>query len=399
MKPVDGVIWYNALGIIIILLILGNCTNTYPATSTMIERQSFEPMQGAATWQILDHAFFHQDTTFRDVCFVNSTHGWVVGQNKTGLGGGIILNTEDSGDSWHLQLYKSSHWFRSIDIIDNQTIWVTGTGGLVYSTDGGQTWNESMVIGIQAGLGAVKFINKTHGWTSTMNDVYRTSDGGQTWQNVTSWTFNDSLRMIHFVSPTEAWAIGFSGIYHTEDVCETWEKQSSRGGWSLSFVSDTEAWAVADSWLVKMVDGETWIEQPMPRSSFFPPPIAPYFTDIFFLDSENGWIAGDETDIAYTPNGGLDWFSQSTAGDTRVLSIDFINLTHGWAVGWGGIIYRTTNGNSLGTHLVADMSGVVIIVIFSLPIALSIVIGVIFIARRRKRGLLESTNETNIELR
>ena len=399
MKPVERIVWCNALGIVLILLILGYSTNSLPTTILMVEKQAFEPMQETASWQILNHSFSHKDAIFGDVCFMNSTHGWVVGQNKSGLGGGIILNTRDCGDSWQLQLYEDSHTFRSIDIIGNQTIWVTGTGGLVYSANGGMTWNESKVIDIQAGLGAVKFINETHGWTSTMNDVYKTVDGGQTWQNITSWTFSDSLRMIHFVSPTEAWAIGLFGVYHTEDACETWEESFSRRGWSLSFVSDTEAWAVSDTWLAHMTDDETWIEQPAPRNAPFPRPIAPYFTDILFLDSENGWIAGDETEIAYTPNGGLDWYSQDFPGDTRVISIDFINLTHGWAVGWGGYIYRTTHGNSLGTRLWMGMSDSIIIIFISIPIALFIVFCVMFLVRRRKRRTLVSTKETNIELR
>lgn len=392
MKPKDRIIGCNALGIVLILLILVYSTNSFPANMLLMKKQAFESNSETTTWQILDHSFFHQDTTFRDISFINSTHGWAVGQNKTGLGGGIILNTKDCGDSWQLQFYESSHLFRSIDIIDDQTIWITGTGGLVYSTDGGSTWNESMVTSNQAGLGGVKFVNKTHGWTSTMNDVYKTTNGGQTWNNITSWTFNDTLRMIHFISPTEAWAIGIFGIYHTEDACETWEESFSHGGWSLSFVSDTEAWAVADNWLAKMIDGETWVLQPKPRNSPFPPPLAPYFTDIYFLDSENGWIAGDETEIAYTPNGGRDWYSQDFPVDTRITSIDFINLTYGWVAGFGGYLLRTTNGNSLGSRLWMGMSDPLILSSIIIPPALIIVIGVIFIVRRMKRRTIDSTD-------
>jgi photosystem II stability/assembly factor-like uncharacterized protein len=399
MKPLGRIIGYDTLGIVLFILIVGFSIISLPTTIAMVEKQAYEPMQETASWQILSHPFSNENSIFWDVHFINSTHGWVVGQNKTGLGSGIILNTKDCGDSWQLQLYEDSHMFRSIDIIDSQTIWVTDTGGLVYSTDGGQTWNESTVISENAGLGAVTFINKTHGWTSTMNDVYKTVDGGQTWQNVTSWTFSDSLRMIHFISPTEAWAIGIFGIYHTEDTCETWEESFNHGGWSLSFVSATEAWAVADSWLAHMTDGKTWIEQPVPRNSLFPRSESPYFTDISFLDSENGWIAGDETEIAYTPNGGIDWYSQNFPSDTRVIAIDFINLTHGWAVGWGGNIYRTIHGNNLGTHLWTGMSGLTIIVLISMPTAFLIVFCVVFLIRRKKRKTLVSTTDANIELR
>ncbi|MGY5873586.1 MAG: YCF48-related protein [Candidatus Thorarchaeota archaeon] len=339
---------------LLILLIVGCGLNSHSSSISLVEKQSFTPMQAPATWQIQDHSYFHEDTTFRDVCFINSTHGWVVGQNKTGLGGGIILNTEDAGNSWNLQLYNNSHWFSSIDIIDDQTMWVTGTGGFVYTTNGGQTWIESKVIDVGAGMGAVTFINKTHGWTSTMNDLYKTTNGGQTWQNITSWTFTDSLRMIHFVSSSEAWAIGFSGIYYTDDVCEHWKQQYSQGGWSLSFLSATEAWAVADSWLARMVDGETWIEQPTPRSaSGLGLSSLPYFTDVFFIDQMHGWLAGLETPVAFTPNGGSTWYAQHVPDevDRRMMAVHFVNNTHGWVVGHGGYIMRTTNGNGLGVRL------------------------------------------------
>ncbi len=391
MKLIGRIKNYNTLGIILILLILGCGLNSRPSSISLVETQDFIPTQDSVTWQIQNHSYFHEDTTFRDVCFINSTHGWVVGQNKTGLGGGIILNTEDGGNSWQLQLYKAAHWFSSIDILDSQTIWVTGTGGFVYTTNGGQSWNESVVISIKAGLGAVKFINKTHGWTSTMNDVYRTTDGGQTWYNITTWTFDDSLRMIHFVSPTEAYAIGFYGIYHTEDICETWERKYSLGGWSLSFVSDSEAWAVADSWIAKMVDSETWVEQPTPRSTHgFGAAAPPYFTDIYFIDQMHGWLVGLETPVAYTPNGGATWYAQDVPDemDRRMNAVHFVNGTCGWVVGSGGYIMRTTNGNSLGVPLQTPFEIPPAYIIIGILVAIVVAVsGFSYYRRYGKKGL------------
>jgi hypothetical protein len=54
----------------------------------------------------------------------------------------------------------------------------------------------------------------------------------------------------------------------------------------------------------------------------------------------------------YTPDGGDSWFLQD---DTHIMNaVDFINETHGWAVGWGGVIQRTTKGNSLGSKMSKD---------------------------------------------
>jgi len=320
--------------------------------------------------------------------FLNATHGWVVGVNETTLSGGIILYTNDSGDSWQLQAYNRSQKFGAIHIIDHQTLWVTCKGGFVYSVDGGQSWNYISIIDGRAGLGFVKFINATHGWTSTMDDVYKTEDGGLTWQNVTSWQFSDSLRRMHFISPTRIWAIGFFAIYYTDDGGETWAAKYPRGGWAISFVSDTEGWAVADDLLLHMTDGETWVEQAMPRKILSPLHESPYYSDVLFLDSNHGWIVGMEIPVAFTPNGGANWYGQQVPDemDRRVMAVDFVNLTHGWAVGTGGYILRTVNGDDLGVLLPLDVGPLSLLYANWLPILFVVCIFIAFFYdRRRKR--------------
>lgn len=344
------------------------------------------PLQSATTWEIVEHSYFHDDTNFRDIAFVNSTHGWVVGQNQTGLYGGIILHTKDGGNSWNLQHYNYSQRFRTISIIDHQTLWVSGARGLVYTTDGGLTWNWTQIVDINAGLGAVQFVNATHGWTSTLNEIFETVDGGQTWQNITSWNYEDSLRMIQFVSPSEAWGIGFSGIYHTADTCATWERKHSQGGWALTIVSESEGWAVADDLLLHMTDGETWVEQPQPRKTHSPLFPTPYFTDILFLDEAHGWIVGLEMPVAFTPNGGLSWYAQSVPEtmDRRMNAIDFVNLTHGCAVGSGGYILLTSHGSDLGSLLLTEGTYTNF---FSIGTILLVLLGGVILWYRHRRNI------------
>jgi photosystem II stability/assembly factor-like uncharacterized protein len=186
--------------------------------------------------------------------------------------------------------------------------------------------------------------------------MYKTVDSGHTWSLTSSWITNETARMIHFITAFEGWAIGFNGIYHSLDGGDTWEQKYYDGGWAMSFVSTTEAWAVADGWLAHMSDGENWVGQETPRTSPFPPPQLPYYSDIQFLDGNNGWIVGDEAEVIYTPNGGVDWYSQEFPDERRLIAVDFINLTHGWAVAAEGYIYRTTQGNSLGTRLWIGMT-------------------------------------------
>jgi len=371
--------------LLVLLFILIPEVSSIIPQGTAITSSFIIPAQSGTVWKALNNDYISDDAFPRDIEFVNATHGWVLSQNTTGTRHGMILSTNDSGDSWNQQYYNASQRFEQIAVIDSETLWVTGIGGLFHTENGGLFWNRTNIGEENDFFYGIQFINSTHGWTASHTGMYKTTDRGQSWISVESWTFDDDWgRMIHFISPLEGWVIGYLGIYHTENGGDTWVKEVSNGGWALSFVSNTEAWAISDNWLAYMTDGETWIEQPLPRTSLLPTK-PPYFSDILFLDADNGWIAGDESKVIYTPNGGRDWFSQEFPDDIRVMSIDFINVTHGWAVGWGGYIYRTTNGNSLGFRLWLGMTDPVFLSNVAVIAIVVILITGVFIYYRRRR--------------
>ncbi|MGY5865082.1 MAG: hypothetical protein RTV41_10805 [Candidatus Thorarchaeota archaeon] len=352
--------------------------------------------QNDTIWQIQDHEYTYPDAFPRDISFRNVTHGWATSQNSSGLRDGIILHTVDAGESWQLQLANESQLYRSIEIHDEDTLWVTSIGGLVFSQNGGLTWNMTHLGESDDPFYGIHFINQTHGWTGSNPYLYKTSDAGLSWQRVDSWTYSDWARKIHFVTESEGWAIGFFGIYHTSDNGDTWEKTFDYGGWSFSFIDDNEAWAVSDNMVAHMVDGESWSPVATPRASLVTM-MGPYFSDIQFLDTNNGWLVGRESEVAYTPNGGRDWYSQSFPRDTRVMAIDFINITHGWAIGWDGYIYRTTQGNSLGSRLWTGFSDYLFLTIVGGSATMVVVIiGAVVILRKRRRISTEQSKTTTI---
>jgi hypothetical protein len=90
----------------------------------------------------------------------------------------------------------------------------------------------------------------------------------------------------------------------------------------------------------------------------------------------------------YTPDGGANWYQQSVPAEVnnRIYAVDFINQTHGWAVGSDGILMRTTTGNSLGNRLWYGMTDPLFLSIISI-IAIVVVVPVgVFIVRRYRRG-------------
>jgi photosystem II stability/assembly factor-like uncharacterized protein len=336
------------------------------------------------TWEILNHAYIDADTVFYDIKFLNETHGWVVGDIGSTIHKGVVLHTNDSGDTWFLQLYRISHDFVQIEIIDANNIWVAGIGSLFHTSNGGFTWDEYPVVETRSGLSTVEFVNLTHGWTATKNDLFYTQDGGITWVNNTSWKFNDVPRQMYFVTSLDVWAIGFYGIYQSIDGGYTWTQRYDRGGWSMSFISDNEAWAVADDMLVHMTDGITWMEQNMPRPSSSSGLQYPYFTDVVFKDKNHGWLVGLETPVAYTPDGGVTWYEQSAQVEPRqrVMAVDFLNQTHGWAAGYNGLIMRTHRGDSTDIPLTTNVDKPDISILISISMV-SIVAIVLFIIYRK----------------
>lgn len=370
--------------VFLILLSLSNAVVLIPAASA----GSHVPMQASdTTWELLESDY--PGGIFWDVSFFNSTHGWIVGsENDTFASDLIVLHTNDSGESWQLLFTAGFGSGADLEVVDEQTIWITGSDrNLFYTVDGGANWNESKVFGAIGGMSTVKFVNKTHGWTGNNDVLYRTRNGGLTWEAVPGWTFSDRPRMIQVLTSLNIWAAGYSGIYHSLDGGETWVRTSTRGGWALSFVSDIEGWVIGDDRLAKTVDGQTWTELTVPMRYPAFRFMAPYTTDIQFVDESNGWIVGDEIKVMYTPNGGDVWYEQSVPASAtgRFTAVEFINETHGWAVGYGRII-RTRNGNDLGSRLWKGMTDPYFMSIVAVAAVISIISFCGIRLRRRRRS-------------
>jgi len=74
--------------------------------------------------------------------------------------------------------------------------------------------------------------------------------------------------------------------------------------------------------------------------------------DVFFINSQTGWIVADSSKILRTTNSGVTWANQTLPFYSPLYSVYFINENTGWAAGgyWyfahAGIVYKTTNGGT-----------------------------------------------------
>jgi photosystem II stability/assembly factor-like uncharacterized protein len=355
-------------------------------TGSALVNNAFSTAQSSTTWEIVHHGFESDDTTMSDIAFFNATHGWAVGQSEVGLGNGIILHTTDGGMTWSLQLANASQEFRSIEIVNESCIIISCFYGVIRSYDAGKTWDYSALISQRSLFGDVAFFNSSYGWVGGNWNIYFTTDGGMNWTTLDSWTFDDIPRGIQIVSVSEVRIIAFEGMYRTIDGGATWNQQNQYSGWDIVSDGDSGSWAVSDGMLLCSADGETWEVKPNPRPVRHDPSRPPYFTDITFIDKDHGWLVGKETPVAYTPDGGRSWYSQTVPEemDTRVLAVDFYNETLGWATCWGGYIMRTGQGNTTGV-LLSTAEPISVLPILGLGgIAVVVVSLVLLLLKRRK---------------
>lgn len=69
-----------------------------------------------------------------------------------------------------------------------------------------------------------------------------------------------------------------------------------------------------------------------------------YVNEIVFVDSEKGWMIGNEGTILMTNNGGYSWQTQESYTTKKLRAISFINRDEGWITGLNNTLLYTSNG-------------------------------------------------------
>ena len=65
------------------------------------------------------------------VSFTDQNNGWAVG------GSGIVVHSENGGETWEEQQSNTSLWLNSICFTDSQHGWIAGSDGIILHTDNG----------------------------------------------------------------------------------------------------------------------------------------------------------------------------------------------------------------------------------------------------------------------
>lgn len=337
-----------------------------------------------SSWQQQD--LVTEGNKLRAVEFLSPTKGWAAGEE------GVVLFTDDGGDSWEIQDPATADNIFAIKFIDSLNGWAVGaSGAMIRTIDGGQDWEQSS-SGTLFDIHDVAFVSASRGWAcAEVGQVLESIDGGITWSEVfnpatgTLWgmSFADSvgitvgadgtimrvvndgswgnwtlvnsptletLRRVQMVDDTIGYAVGTGGtVIKTIDGGLSWSVQTTPVSVTLkglSFLDANTGLAVGDNGTVIVTTdgGTTW-------QVGSPSDVDDALWDVDWVASQAGWVVG-QFSILFTPGNVNTWqhyYSQTTSLPTFT-GMHFVDDTTGYVCGWKGTVLKTTNGGETWSY-------------------------------------------------
>ena len=309
-------------------------------------------------------------------CFFTNNVGWAVGE------GGVILNTTNGGKTWTLQ--TNVDWGEVEAEVFTPTNSVPESNSSVESNPNvppekrAQTANQTVNINrmptnlpiqLRPGSGAsekkeqgdpkgavteqFQSANQSPSGTPTgVHDVYAPP---RSHPNLKYGPAN--LNSVTFVDSQRGWAVGFARfglILHTADGGRTWRFQNAASLlyarpsrlYSVAFADAQRCCVVGDYDTILYTDdaGQSW-------SSAKIEPHSCYFRSVTFVSPLLGWAVGpcpaDNGGVSVTFDGGLSWKTRFVENAVSMVSVDFADEQHGWAVAMGAFRSTTNLGYCL----------------------------------------------------
>ena len=167
--------------------------------------------------------------------FVDDLHGWVSGMSP--VGDSWVRRTTDRGRHW---IQVSDEDLQAAVFVDEAHGFGKAGNHFLRSSDGGQTWNES-VLSQMAFIDRMFFLNQNTGWVAGSSGedavILRTADGGQHWEESRIHTGRKTaeVRDVYFLNARQGWLItghfNDEGTYlfRTQDGGATWKADPDKG--------------------------------------------------------------------------------------------------------------------------------------------------------------------------
>ena len=174
---------------------------------------------------------------FGNIYMVNESLGFVVGggQSPGGATWGTLWKTTD-GNNWISQTCPSSTALNKTYFKDNETGYLIGSYGKLYSTDdAGNNWSL-IPLSISHGLIDMIFLDYNIGYILGYdywqgNIILKTNNTGLDWKVVYEddhTHYNNAFRSFHFIDTLTGYVIGTDGyIVYTNDGGQSWMTKNS----------------------------------------------------------------------------------------------------------------------------------------------------------------------------
>lgn len=268
-----------------------------------------------------------------DIKFINNNTGFIL-LNSFG-----ILKTTNSGYNWIPYNVSNSDQY-SIYFVDSAYGWVTGyQSGIYKTTNYGVNWNPCNDIINQYKNVSLYFKDRNTGWVgNTGGDLIKTTNGGINWHYI----YNPPKGNVYSV----AFENSSTGIA-VSDAGEIYKSLNGGYNWSLinllpdaiSSIVNTNAdeyFCVGGRRIFHTLNGgQNWVSDSLSNIILL---------RVFFINSNTGWILGQQGTLFKTTNGGLNWTNLQININNSLYSLYFINALTGFAGDGSSHIYKTTDG-------------------------------------------------------
>lgn len=286
------------------------------------------------------------------IYFINAERGFAAGT------AGKLFKTTDGGNTWTEKYTNTSEPLTSIYFIDENTGFIAGGGYqksiLIKTTDGGESWSPAALPDNTISISSIKFFSPLVGYISgNINIIYKTTDGGTTWKPIGSTGTTNWLRKLYFLSGTTGFVLGEdqfnldSQILRTTDGGSNWNIVYTYKAYnkinSICFYNNSSGYAAGDSGLLlKTTDsGKTWNKLNSGISSNIA---------VVLCGSENVFNLATfdyigTSSVYRTTDGGITFKSliNAPANPKHLVSISFPDENNGFAGGYEGTIFKTTD--------------------------------------------------------
>lgn len=253
---------------------------------------------------------------YLDIFFLPSdpSRGWACDQYR-----GYVIRTVDGGKTWtgvKVDAALNNCHLEYVQFLDANIGYVSGPCGVYKSTDGGVTWSSihpDPTVSLWGGW----FRNATEGWFAGgggcgNNVVFRTVDGGLTYTRFVDTTVKRSVLSDPYWDATmptgKVYATGAAAVWRSDDDGVTWQVHAFTGA------------------------NAPWHEELAMKGASICVPLG---------GAKCSNVPGVTTGMRFSPDNGTTW-REFNSGE-EMFGTFLTSPTHGWAAGWAGSAYQTTN--------------------------------------------------------